>query len=72
MEKDDILPDRFFEDPLAAGMAKGKLINREDFEKMLLEYYKISGWTAQGIPTKEKLLELGLTNAARDIYKDDK
>lgn len=66
--KDDTLPGRFFEDPLTDGMAKGKLISRQDFEKMLSEYYKISGWTQEGIPTKEKLLELGLTNAAKDIY----
>jgi aldehyde:ferredoxin oxidoreductase len=66
--KDDTLPGRFFEDPLTDGMAKGKLISRQDFEKMLSEYYKISGWTQEGIPTKEKLLELGLGNAVKDIY----
>ncbi len=49
--KDDSLPDRFFE---------GEGINREEFEKALTQYYRLRGWSVEGIPTKEKLNELGL------------
>ena len=35
---------------------------------MLDEYYELRGWTKNGIPSKEKLLELGLEGAAKSIY----
>lgn len=58
--KDDTLPPRIFEDPLPDEAAKGVLLTREDFNKMLDEYYMLRGWDMNGIPTKEKLRELGL------------
>jgi aldehyde:ferredoxin oxidoreductase len=70
-KQDDRLPDIFFEDAMTEGMVKGKVINRVEFEKMLHEYYEISGWTEEGIPTKEKLLELGLIDEAKDLYNDN-
>jgi len=60
--KDDILPPRVFEEPLPMppdGSEKIRL-PREQFEKMLDEYYELRGWDENGIPTKEKLEELGL------------
>lgn len=52
--KDDTLPDRFFEEPLPDGPAKGAMLNRPGFEKMLSEYYNLRGWDVQtGIPTYE-------------------
>jgi aldehyde:ferredoxin oxidoreductase len=65
---DDILPERFFVETMTEGKVKGKLIDRADFEKMLSEYYEISGWTAEGVPTREKLLELNLIDVAKAIY----
>ena len=58
--KEDQLPERVFRDPLTTGIAKGKTINRLDFEKMLDEYYEVRGWNENGIPTREKCQELGL------------
>ncbi len=49
--KDDTLPDRFFE---SGG------INRAEFEKALDEYYHFRGWSDEGVPSEEKLGELGL------------
>jgi aldehyde:ferredoxin oxidoreductase len=58
--KDDTLPERFFEEPLPDGFSKGQVIEREVFEKALDDYYNMHGWDKQGIPTKEKIRELGL------------
>ncbi|USS40947.1 aldehyde ferredoxin oxidoreductase family protein [Thermococcus aggregans] len=60
--KDDTLPPRVFEEPLPMppdGEEKIRL-PKEEFEKMLEEYYTLRGWDENGIPTKEKLEELGL------------
>lgn len=40
-----------------------KIINHDDFENILDDYYKERNWdVSKGIPTKEKLKELGLEN----------
>ncbi|MHC1579113.1 MAG: aldehyde ferredoxin oxidoreductase family protein [Candidatus Alkanophagales archaeon] len=54
------LPGRFFEEPLRSGAAAGKALRREEFEARLKEYYGLRGWDADGVPTAEKLRELGL------------
>jgi len=58
--KDDYLPPRFME-PLEGGPTGGQSITAEEFNSMLRDYYNICGWDPEtGIPTKEKLVELGL------------
>lgn len=60
---DDILPNRFFEEPLTIGISKGQMISREDFEYMLDDYYKIRGWNVKtGLPTTDTIKRLGLDN----------
>lgn len=44
--KDDVLPGRFLK-PLKEGAAAG---SSPDMERLLDEYYKIRGWTGDGIP----------------------
>lgn len=57
----DGLPTRCFSEPLAGeGPAAGRVIPRDDFEAMLSEFYTLRGWTESGVPTKKKLVELGL------------
>jgi aldehyde:ferredoxin oxidoreductase len=56
----DKLPPRLFNDPFTKGPAKDVLLTKEGFEKSLKEYYSLRGWDEKGIPTKEKLKELGL------------
>ncbi len=58
--KDDTLPDRFFTLPIHDGPSKGAVVNREDFEKEIGEYYALWGWDEQGVPTKEALEALGI------------
>ncbi len=45
--KEDTLPKRFFDEPLGKD---GKTIRREEFQKMLQDYYALRGWSAEGIP----------------------
>jgi aldehyde:ferredoxin oxidoreductase len=56
--KDDTLPPRITEEPMPGGPAKGLVCH---LEEMLDQYYKLRGWSNDGIPTNDKLEELGLT-----------
>jgi len=60
--KDDALPERYFKEPTPIGLpiAKGKKIDRAQFEKMLDEYYALHNWDQNGVPTQEALKRLGL------------
>ncbi len=55
--KEDRLPDRIVKEPLPSGPAKGQVVH---LEKMLPEYYELRGWDREGVPTPERLKELGL------------
>jgi aldehyde:ferredoxin oxidoreductase len=55
--KDDDLPPRLKTEPAKTGPAKG-LVNGID--KMRPEYYKVRGWTPEGVPTPDTLKRLGL------------
>jgi aldehyde:ferredoxin oxidoreductase len=46
------------------GPAKGACVNEEEFQVGLDDYYVARGWTPEGIPTLEKLKELGLEDFA--------
>jgi aldehyde:ferredoxin oxidoreductase len=58
--RDDTLPKRYFEEPIPEGPAKGEVILREGFDRMLDEYYQLHGWDENGIPKKRTLERLGL------------
>lgn len=53
---DDTLPKRMLEDPIPSGPRKG-MVSR--LGEMLPEYYDLRGWP-EGLPSAEKLAELGL------------
>ncbi len=54
-DEEMVLTDYFGDKPLA----------REDLEKMLDSYYEEKGWDVQkGVPTRERLIELGLEDMA--------
>jgi aldehyde:ferredoxin oxidoreductase len=43
------------------GPGKGSKLKREDYDRLLDEYYEARGWDKKtGIPTPEKLASLGL------------
>lgn len=54
---DDTLPERLLTDPVPAGPNKGQV---HRLGELLPKYYEIRGWTKEGVPTDEKLKELGL------------
>lgn len=58
----DMPPARVWKEPVASGPTKGKLIAREDMDRLLDMYYQQRGWDSNGIPTGEKLEELGLAD----------
>jgi len=64
---DDNLPIRFIKESFTKGHAKEILIKKEDFEKSLKEYYALRGWNEKGIPTSNKLKELGLSKYEKII-----
>ncbi|HJX23060.1 MAG TPA: aldehyde ferredoxin oxidoreductase family protein, partial [Candidatus Bathyarchaeia archaeon] len=66
--KDDTLPDRFLKEPFKEGASAGSVVK---LEPMLDEYYEARNWDkATGNPTREKLVALGLDDAARDLFPE--
>jgi len=63
-EMDAKVPKRLREVPLKTGPAAGATIKQEDHMAMLRDYYETRGWTQEGIPTQEKIKELGLEEFA--------
>lgn len=56
--KDDTLPARFLSEALEKG--NETIITSRNFDIMLDKYYQLRGWSNDGIPTDERLKELGL------------
>jgi len=66
----DTLPWKIKNTPVPdEGPAKGMVVSDEEHQLGLDEYYTARGWTSDGIPTVEKLNELGLGDYAY-IVKD--
>lgn len=57
--EEDQLPKRLKE-PLSAGTTEGEGISEEKLRDMLTEYYEFRGYDENGIPTREKLADLGI------------
>jgi len=55
--KDDTLPPRLLKEGCKSGPYKGAV---SQLDKMLPEYYKVRGWTPEGVPTPETRQRLGL------------
>lgn len=53
----DTLPKRLLTVPISDGPLKGEVAR---LDQMLPEYYRLRGWSAEGIPTEEKLQSLGI------------
>ncbi|MEM2675899.1 MAG: aldehyde ferredoxin oxidoreductase family protein [Candidatus Bathyarchaeia archaeon] len=59
--KDDTLPWKVMNVPIPdEGPSKGAYVTQEELEMMLDDYYEARGWTRDGIPTPEKLKQLGM------------
>jgi aldehyde:ferredoxin oxidoreductase len=58
--KDDTLPPRILNEP----RVKNRVI---ELDKLLPQYYRLRAWDEKGIPTKEKLREMGLEKEGTDL-----
>ncbi|MEM2092915.1 MAG: aldehyde ferredoxin oxidoreductase family protein [Candidatus Bathyarchaeia archaeon] len=59
--KDDTLPYKVMNYPVPdEGPSKGAYVKQEELDLMLDDYYEVRGWTKDGVPTPEKLKELGM------------
>jgi len=65
--KDDYPPPRAFEEPMPDDVVKGARIIREEYDGALDSYYEGRGWNKEGIPSKERLAELGLTKEVEEV-----
>jgi len=56
----DTLPHMVLAEPIPGGPSKGTYCPPEELNAMLDEYYRLRAWTPEGIPSAQKLRELGL------------
>jgi aldehyde:ferredoxin oxidoreductase len=64
----DNLPARNLTQPMTVGSAGGQVV---DLEPMLDEYYRIMGWTNNGVPTPERLKALGILDTLGPTENDE-
>jgi len=61
--KDDHMPAKVMNTPIPdEGVSKGSYVSQKDLDLLLDDYYEVRGWTKDGIPTIEKLNEIGLND----------
>jgi len=58
--KDDKLPKKFFKALKGTGPTAGFALTQEELESALDEYYRLAGWTDDGIPTPATLKKLDI------------
>jgi aldehyde:ferredoxin oxidoreductase len=62
--KQDKLPKKFFKALKGTGPTAGIALTHEEIEAALDEYYRLAGWTPNGVPTAPTLEKLGIGWAA--------
>jgi aldehyde:ferredoxin oxidoreductase len=62
--KDDRLPKKFFKKLVGTGPTAGFALTHEEVDKAIDIYYKLAGWTVNGVPTRGGLKQLGIEWAA--------
>jgi aldehyde:ferredoxin oxidoreductase len=59
--KDDTLPWKVMNEPIPDdGPVKGAVVTQDELDLLLDDYYQARGWTLEGVPTSEKLKQLGM------------
>ena len=61
---DDVLPDRFYEEPVAHGRLAGSVLDRRGFGDAVRTYYAMMGWDERGVPRFETLVDYHLERFA--------
>ncbi|HVP27226.1 MAG TPA: aldehyde ferredoxin oxidoreductase family protein [Candidatus Bathyarchaeia archaeon] len=68
--KDDGLPYKVMHEPIVdEGPSKGAFVSQAELDLLLDDYYESRGWTKEGVPTKQKLEELGMTELLPIVEK---
>jgi aldehyde:ferredoxin oxidoreductase len=68
--KDDTLPWKVMNMPIPDdGPVKGAFVSQEELDLLLDDYYESRGWTLEGVPTAEKLKELGMDDLLSIVEK---
>ena len=66
----DTLPWKIMNVPVPdEGVAKGAVVSQEEFDIGLDDYYSVRGWTKNGVPTPEKLKDVGLKDLIPIVEK---
>jgi aldehyde:ferredoxin oxidoreductase len=65
----DVPPKRWFKEPLSKGPLKGSKLDKDRYDTMLRKYYRKRGWDDKGIPRKNTLKKLGLSDVASQLNK---
>jgi aldehyde:ferredoxin oxidoreductase len=60
----DVFADRRAYEPAQMGIYKGKEV---PWDEVLKEYYSLRGWSRNGIPSRDKLLDLNLEDAIKKL-----
>jgi aldehyde:ferredoxin oxidoreductase len=60
---DDTLPKKIMDRPLEDGSQAGRVFSREDLTQAMQLYYSVRGWDEQGVPSSQKLADLGLDHS---------
>jgi aldehyde:ferredoxin oxidoreductase len=68
--KDDTLPYKVMHVPIPdEGPSKGAVFTQAELDLLLNDYYEARGWTKEGIPTDQKMKELGMEELIPIIRK---
>lgn len=68
--QDDYPPGRFMEEPIKSGPARGELLSKNEWDKMLDEYYELHGWDKEsGWQRRGQLEKLALGEVADDLER---
>jgi aldehyde:ferredoxin oxidoreductase len=60
--RDDTLPFKVMSEEIPQGPHKGHRVPPEKLQELLDSYYQKRGWDKNGVPGKERLQRLGLSN----------
>jgi len=66
----DVLPDRFFDEPIARGRLAGARLDRARFREVVQTYYRMMGWDDDGQPLYETLLDHHVEWVAHEGHAD--
>ncbi len=70
--EDDKLPKRFFGPFRSDSSPTGKPLDEEGFRHAIRSYYAAMGWDAEGVPTRERLEQLGIAQDVSPVLRAER